>query len=169
MSTITKETKIEEKRRKGVLIKVSRTNSSFWVYFSLHRDVQSDLFVTDYRFGQLNLYKIGYKVKERVFSLHKTTTGLHNKAMFLTRLYKIAKWGQDSWAPFYGHKDFMPRFNPRVTLLLLFAFPQNFYHSFTNVPKCLSCTSEDGKIIETGIYSSWCVFRLYFLKFACLD
>ena len=65
MSTIKKETKIEEKRPKGDLIKVSRINSSFSVHFSLHRDVQSDLFVTDYLFGQLNVYKIGYK--ERVF------------------------------------------------------------------------------------------------------
>ena len=156
MGTIKKETKIEEKRPKGDLIKVSRANSSFWVYFSLHRDVQSDLFVTDYRFGQLN-------------ELQETTTGLHNKAMFLTRLYKIAKWCQDSWAPFYGHKDFMPGFNPRVALLRLFAFPQNFYHSFTNVPKCPSCTSENEKIIETGIYSNWSGFQLHFLKFVCLD
>ena len=93
--------------------------------------------------------------------------------MFLTRLNKIAKWCQDSGAPFYGHKDFMPRFNPRVALLLLFAFPQNFHHSFTNVPCPLPKVHvwrrqnyRDGHLLQLVcipiVLSQICLFRLSF-------
>ena len=150
------------------MIKVPRTKSSFWVYFSLHRDVHSFCY-------WLSVWSM----------VNWTSTKLDTKSVYskyrklqLVYIIKRCFW-QDCTRLQNGAKIVERRF---MAIKILcrgliqgshFFFFLHFLRIFITLsPMCPSAQVarlKTKKIIETGIYSNWCGFQLHFLKFACLD